>query len=102
MEHRIEISEGSPCGLARRLIAEGKADRSDKLVMLRAGKPVLRGGVGWYADRRIQETATIGPCYARWTPFSRIAHLSRGAKSASLAIPLPAESGNGPRRGGAR
>ena len=69
MEHRFEISEGPPCNLARKLIAEGKADRSDRLVILRDGKPVLRGGVGWYADRRIKETATVGPLYAKWIPI---------------------------------
>lgn len=60
--HQFEIHEGSPCSLARRLIAEGKADRSDRLVM-------LRSGVGWYADRTIVENAKVGPRYGRWKPF---------------------------------
>ena len=69
MEHRFEFSEGAPCDLARKLIAEGKADRNDRLVMLRGGKPALRGGVGWFADRRLKETATVGPRYVKWRPF---------------------------------
>lgn len=69
MEHRFEFSEGAPCDLARKLIAEGKAHRIDRLVMLHDGKPVLRGGVGWFADRMILENAKEGPRYTRWRPF---------------------------------
>jgi hypothetical protein len=69
MEHQFEFSEGGLCNLARKLIVEGKADRSDRLMMLRDGKPALSGGVGWFADRRLQETAKVGPRYAKWTPF---------------------------------
>ena len=93
-EHRIEFSEGAPCSLARKLIAAGKADRIDRLVMLRDGKPVLSGVVGWFADRRLQENAKVGPRYARWTPFSRVAGLVQTAKSPRQA-PLPSESESG-------
>jgi hypothetical protein len=68
-EHRFEFSEGAPCSLARKLIAEGKADRSDRLMMLRDGKPALSGNVGWFADRTLIENAKVGPLYAKWRPF---------------------------------
>ena len=100
MEHRIEISEGPPCELARRLIAEGRADRNDRLVMLRDGKPALRGGVGWFADRTISEGAKWGPLYVRWKPFPGAAVYGQGAKLTPPAISLPPESENGSRRGG--
>ena len=79
MEHRIE-TRGPLCSLARKLIAEG-ADRSDRLVALESGKPVLGGGVGWFADRRIRETEKIGPRYVKWTPFPGIASRARAAPS---------------------
>jgi hypothetical protein len=69
MEHRFEFSEGAPSNLARKLIAEGKADRSDRLMMLRDSKPILSGGVGWFADRTIREDAKVGPVYVKWRPF---------------------------------
>lgn len=80
MEHRIETREPL-CSLARKLIAEG-ADRSDRLVMLEGGKPVLSGGIGWFADRRIQETATSGPRYVKWRPFPGVTSPSRAALEA--------------------
>ena len=98
MEHRFEIREGPPCNLARKLIAEGKADRNDRLVILRDGKPVLRGGVGWYADRLISETP-MRASLCQMETASRCA-ATREAKSASQAIPLPSEPESGFTRGG--
>jgi hypothetical protein len=77
--HQFSFSDGAPCSLARKLIAEGKADRSDRLMMLRDGKPALSGGIGWFADRRLQETAKVGPRYVKWTPFPGDASLARTA-----------------------
>ena len=68
MEHRIETGGESPCDLARKLIAEG-ASRDDRIVMLRGGKSALSGGVGWFADHRVKETATFGPRYVKWKPI---------------------------------
>lgn len=66
--HQVEFGDLSCGEVARRLLAEG-ADRRDKLQMLRGGKPVLIGGVGWFADRTIREDAKVGPCYVKWRPF---------------------------------
>jgi hypothetical protein len=84
-EHRIEFSEGAPCSLARKLIAEGKVDRSDRLTTLRDGEPALSGAVGWFADRRLQETTKVGPRYVKWTPFPGAASLGQTASSPSEA-----------------
>lgn len=95
MEHRIEFSEGAPCDLARKLIAAGKAHRIDRLVMLRDGKPVLSGVVGWFADRMLIENAKTGPRYRRWEPFPVVRLRVQGAKSTLQAIPLPPEPESG-------
>lgn len=81
MEHRIETREPL-CDLARKLIAEGKADRSDRLVMLRDGKPALNGNVGWFADRTIRENAKEGPRYAKWRPFPDVRRRAQTGSSA--------------------
>lgn len=81
MIHQFKAGEISPCDLARKLIAEGKAVRSDKLQMLRDGQSALTGTVGWFADRRIQETAKVGPRYVKWTPFLGIASREQAAKN---------------------
>jgi hypothetical protein len=65
--HRFETND--PCGLARRLIAEGKADRSDRLETLTYGRPSLNGGVGWFADHTVRETPAVGPVFVKWKPF---------------------------------
>jgi hypothetical protein len=64
--HRIETRD--PCSAARKLIAEGAA-RGDGLEMLRDGQPAMVGRVGWFADRRVEETATISPRFVKWRPF---------------------------------
>lgn len=83
MIHQFETGKESVGRIARRLLAEGKAKRSDKIQMLRDGKPALAGGVGWFADRRIKETATEGPHYVKWTPFPAAALHAQGEVSSS-------------------
>ena len=88
--HQFETGRESPFDLARKLLAEGKAERFDRLVMLRGGRPVLSGSVGWYAKRAIQENARVGPRYVKWRPFPAMRVLPPAAKSASAGITLPA------------
>jgi hypothetical protein len=56
------------CDGARWLLANG-ADRSDILVTTRSGRPAMRGGVGWFADRTIVENEKVSPRWAKWRPF---------------------------------
>lgn len=80
--HQFEFGETAPCDLARKLLAEG-ADRSDRLQMLRDGKPVLTGGVGWFAERTIRENAKEGPRYVKWRPFPEVRRRPGAASSPS-------------------
>jgi hypothetical protein len=57
------------CDAARWLLANGKAERSDTLIMTRGGKPAMRGGVGWLADRTVTENDKVSPRWAKWRPF---------------------------------
>jgi hypothetical protein len=57
------------CDAARWLLANGKADRSDILVTTRSGRPAMRGGVGWLADRTVAENDKVSPRWAKWRPF---------------------------------
>lgn len=93
--HQFELREGAPCSLARKLIAEGKADRTDRLIMLHDGRPALSGAVGWFADRRIKETTTVGPRYVKWVPIPDARRQALRAKSTSQALSLPPELESG-------
>ena len=64
--HRIETKD--PCAAARKLIGEGAA-RDDQFEMLFKGKRVMTASVGWLADHRVEETATISPRFVKWKPF---------------------------------
>jgi hypothetical protein len=57
------------CDAARWLLANGKAARSDVLVTTRAGRPAMRGAVGWLADRAVSENEKTSPRWAKWRPF---------------------------------
>jgi hypothetical protein len=69
MIHQIETRD--PFSAARKLIEAGAA-RDDEFEMLRDGRPVMRGSVGWFAARRVLETATISPRFVKWRPFPGI------------------------------
>jgi hypothetical protein len=57
------------CDAARWLLANGKAARSDVLVICHAGRPAMRGNVGWLADRSVTENDKVSPRWAKWRPF---------------------------------
>ena len=88
MEHRIDITRVThgaygvdyqgerigqwrvpSCDAARWLIAHGKAERLDTLIMARDGVPAMRGGVGWLADRTVTENDKVSPRWSKWRPF---------------------------------
>jgi hypothetical protein len=54
---------------ARKLIAEGNAARSDRIVFTRAGKPAISGNAGWWADHTVREDVIESPRFVRWEPF---------------------------------
>jgi hypothetical protein len=58
------------CEAARWLLAHGKAERADTLIMEHDGVPALRGGIGWLADRTVTENDKIGPRWGKWRPFA--------------------------------
>jgi hypothetical protein len=67
MELRFETDD--PCGLARKLLAEGHAHRLDRLVTMRGEMRCLSGPVGWFADRTVRENARESPFFTKWRPF---------------------------------
>jgi hypothetical protein len=88
VEHRIEITRVThsayavtyqgerigqwllpTCDGARWLLVNGKAERSDTLIMCREGRPAMRGGVGWFADRTVTENEKVSPRWSKWRPF---------------------------------
>jgi hypothetical protein len=88
--HRFEIDEiASEFGIARELLREGAAP-SDRIEFLRGGKLCLSGSVGWFANRRVEETATVSPRFAKWRPFPDVRRRQGMASDASGAITLPA------------
>jgi len=66
---------------ARRLLADGKADRDDRLTFTRNGKPAISATVGWWADHTVRETETDGPRFVRWKPFPAARRPALTAKS---------------------
>jgi hypothetical protein len=67
------------CTAARWLVDHDRATREDRLVIFRlleTGRVrALTGKVGWYAARRIEETAKVGPRYVLWRPFPGVRSL---------------------------
>jgi hypothetical protein len=58
------------CAAARKLIELGVAQRSDTLLTCRGERVDMRGGIGFYADRTVNEVRNNGtPSWAKWTPF---------------------------------
>jgi hypothetical protein len=77
---------------ARKLIAEGNAVRSDRIVFTRAGKPAISGGAGWWVDHRVSTDHSGIPVFKR---FQGTAGGSHTAKSDLSGTYLP-ENGGGP------
>ena len=71
--------------VARFLIDQGLATRDDVLVTYRGDKACLRGGMGWFADRRTEESDKRGgtPRTVKWTPnpFSFLPRLRENTPS---------------------
>lgn len=62
------------CDAARWLIAQGKAERNDRLMTYRRypDKPdqaSLYGSVGWFADRTVKEDGPGGTRFVKYVPF---------------------------------
>lgn len=62
------------CDAARWLIAQGFAQRSDRLVSFRRyedrpDEPSMTGGVGWFADRTVIEDDKGPIRWGKYTPF---------------------------------
>jgi hypothetical protein len=55
--------------VARLLLARGEGSASDMLVGCRDGRPVISGGLGWFAARTVIENAKTGPKFAKWHPM---------------------------------
>jgi hypothetical protein len=84
--NRIEVDihvakSGNIC--ARRLLAEGKAAREDRLVLTRDGKPAISATVGWWADHVVREDPNRGLWVERWKPFPSRGVWARMAKDES-------------------
>ena len=71
MIHRFEAEDGhaSLCDLSRKLLQEGKANRGDRIELLRLGRTALSGSIGWFADHTVSENARGGPRFVKWEPF---------------------------------
>lgn len=74
------------CSAARYLVANGLAARSDRLRLFQGEQLCLTGGVGWFADRRVDESGT--PRFVKWTPDQRWA-LIHGAQDGRFTSPGP-------------
>jgi hypothetical protein len=72
------------CEAARWLLAHGKAERADTLLMAHDGAPALRGGIGWLADRTVAENDKIGPRWSKWQPFAGLP--SEGAPRCAVSV----------------
>jgi hypothetical protein len=72
------------CEAARWLLAHGKAQRSDLLIMTLDGAPAMRGGIGWLADRTVTENDKIGPRWSKWRPFAGLP--SEGAPWCAVSV----------------
>jgi hypothetical protein len=55
---------------ARFLIDNGLAGRADVIRTFRGEKLCMTGSVGWFADRRTEETDEGGPRTVKWRPFA--------------------------------
>jgi hypothetical protein len=57
------------CASARKLLEMGVAQRDDVLLLCRGDKVSMRGGIGWFADRTVNESRSGSPQWSKWTPF---------------------------------
>jgi len=57
------------CDAARWLLANGKANREDKLTICREGRPALSGSVGWLAGHTVEENDKVSPRWIKYRPF---------------------------------
>jgi hypothetical protein len=75
------------CDAARWLKANRGAADSDILITTRAGKPSMRGPIGWLAARTVEENKKVSPRWAKHRPWTA----SRGSAVASQAAEVAAE-----------
>ena len=54
---------------ARWLKANRGAANSDRLVIRRGDSPAMSGGVGWLADRTVEENEKVSPRWRKFRPF---------------------------------
>lgn len=64
----FQIETKDPCGVARKMLAVG-ALPDDELEMLRNGRSVMKGSIGWFAARRVRENEKHFPTFVKWRPF---------------------------------
>jgi hypothetical protein len=58
------------CDAARWLRDNRGALDSDILITTRGGLPCLRGSIGWFAERTIEENEKVSPRWAKHRPWS--------------------------------
>jgi hypothetical protein len=83
MMSELRFETDDPHDLARKLIAEGKAERGDTLMTMRGEMRCLTGSVGWFADHTVREDSVTSPTFVKWRPFPDTRRRALAAKSAS-------------------
>lgn len=75
----VGVWKDPECSAARWLIDSRLAARTDILRVYRGSELCLTGGVGWLADRHVNEAST--PRFAKWTPHPMVAERRRLASA---------------------
>jgi hypothetical protein len=99
----IGVWRDPECSAARYLLDHGLAARLDVLRIYRGSTLCMSGGVGWFADRRVDESDTGRkdgtPRFGKWRPHPFAVLRGAGQKPASDDAPattLPETAGGLP------
>ncbi len=87
-DEEIGVFRDPECSAARWLVDNGRASCEDTLRTFRGDTLCLSGAVGWFADRRVDESAGT-PRFGKWKPFPVATYRPEMASDQVAATPMP-------------
>jgi hypothetical protein len=85
---RIGEWRNPECDGARWLKAHGAAD-ADILITTRDGVPCMRGSIGWFAARTVEENEKVSPRWVTYRPWTGPGRSAAPSETAEVAIAVP-------------